>query len=161
MNGNDPNRLLNEVRAIDQAIDKLESDIQRLKVMHDRSIQDTNADPKSPVQKEVDRLSGALIRDYTSLTSRVTNLKSDPQSGNPRNAPQIGKVNRRLKSMVQTYQRADSDYRAGIKENIARQYRIVRPDASDAEVREATEDTSNTQIFSQAVRVPQIFEDAR
>ncbi len=150
MNGNDPNRILNETRDIDRAIDEVEGEIERLRAMHDRSIKDPN--PKqSRVQDEVDAISQRLIQKYTSLTSRVTRIKSDPQSGNPRNAPQIGKVDRRLKKMIQTYQRVDSEYRAGIKENIARQYRIVRPDASDAEVREATEDTDNPQIFSQAV----------
>ena len=152
MNGNDPNRILNEIRAIDQSIDGIESDIERLKLMQDRSARDPNP-VQTGIQQEVDRLSSKLIEKYQQMTHRVTRLKSDPESGNPRNGLQVGKVDRRLKRMIQAYQRADSDYRAKVKENIAREYRIVRPDASEAEVREATEDTSNTQVFSQAVGI--------
>ena len=152
MNGNDPNRILNETREIDRSIDELESLMERLKALHNRSLQDSNADTDSRLQQEVNGVSDGLISKYTGLTSRITRLKSNPESGNPRNAPQVGKVDRRLKNMIRTYQRVDSDYRAGVKANIARQYRIVRPDASDAEVREATEDPSGSQqVFSQAV----------
>ena len=151
MNGNDPNRLLNETRLIDRGIDEIEAEIERLKQMHYRAVRDTDPRPKPPVQVEVNRISDELIQNYTGLAARIKRLKQDPESGNPRNGPQVGKVDRRLKKMIQSYQRVDSDYRAAIKDSIARQYRIVRPDASDAEVREVTEDTNNTQIFSQAV----------
>ena len=45
----------------------------------------------------------------------------------------------------------DSTFRKKLQEQMARQYRIVRPEASEAEVREAVEDTSNQQVFSQAL----------
>jgi hypothetical protein len=83
----------------------------------------------------------------------VKNIKQDPESGNPRNAPQVGKVDRRLKTTITRSQQLERDFRRKAQEQIERQYRIVRPDASDAEVREAVEDTSNQQVFSQAVRI--------
>ena len=151
MNGNDPNRLLNETRSLDRAVDELQGDLDRLAMMQNRALDDTDTSSRSPVQQEVDKLSQRTIGTYTQLTQRVKKLKSDPESGNPRNAPQVGKIDRRLKTMIQKSQRQDSDYRKRLQERIAREYRIVRPDASDAEIREATEDPNNTQIFSQAV----------
>lgn len=148
MNGNDPNRLLNETRAIDRAIDQLEQDLERLKLMHRRAEDDSG----SQVQPEVNRLSSEIMESYQGLVARIRRLKQDPESGNPRNAPQVGKVDRRIKTMINKFQQADSDHRKKLNERSAREYRIVRPDASDAEVREAIEDSGNQQIFSQAVR---------
>ena len=151
MNGaNDPNRMLNETRSIDQAISDVERDLEQLRSVQSRAARDPDTSARSPLQREVDRLSEEIIQRYTALTARVKKLKQDPESGSPRNAPQVGKVDRRLKGMINKYQQQESQYRKDLQERNAREYRIVRPDASDAEVREATED-SNQQVFSQAV----------
>lgn len=150
MNGNDPNRMLNECRNIDRAIDDLEQNLERLKVMHHRAADDTQLGSDRSLQAQVTALADQIMDTYRELGNRVKKVKSDPESGNPRNAPQVGKIDRRLKTMINKYQQADSDYRKRLQERSAREYRIVRPDASDAEVREATED-SDQQIFSQAL----------
>ena len=75
-------------------------------------------------------------------------------SGDPRNAPQVGRVDRKLKAAINEYQQNESEFRKKLGAQMERQYRIVRPDASEQEVREAVEDTSNNQVFSQAVRSP-------
>jgi syntaxin 1B/2/3 len=151
MNGNDPNRLLNEVRNIDRAIDEAQGSMDRLKMMQKRAVDETNPSSNSPVQQEVHGLTEDIHATFTRLTSRVKQLKQDPESGNPRNSAQVGKVDRRLRGMLNTLQQQDRDYRKDLKDRIGREYRIVRPDASDAEVREVQEDLNNTQIFSQAV----------
>jgi syntaxin 1B/2/3 len=150
MNGSDPNRLLNECRSIDRAIDDLEQNLERLKVMHRRAADDTQVGVDNNLQQQVNAQGDEIMGQYRALGQRVKRIKSDPESGNPRNAPQVGKVDRRIKTMINKYQQADSEYRKRLQERSAREYRIVRPDASDAEVREATEDP-NQQIFSQAV----------
>ncbi len=42
MNGNDPNRVLNETRDIDRAIDSLEQELERLKMLQNRHVDDTD-----------------------------------------------------------------------------------------------------------------------
>jgi len=59
-------------------------------------------------------------------------------------------VDRKVKSSMNKYQQLDSEFRKQLQEQIARDYRIVRPDASDAEVNEAVQD-SNPAVFSQAL----------
>ena len=148
MNGNDPNRLLNETRNIDRALDALDQDLEHLKVMHRRAQDESGP---SDLQREIDGTSSKIMGTYKNIAARITKLKQDPESGNPRNAPQVGKVDRRIKTMINKFQQADSDHRKRLNERSAREYRIVRPDASDAEVREALEDSGHGQIFSQAV----------
>ena len=152
MNGNDPNRLLNETRDIDRAMDALEHDLDRLKTLQGRQVDNTDASGRSALSQELEAFSTEITTKYRGLTARVQKLRSDPRSGDPRNSAQVGKVHRRLKTMLNKTQQQDAEYRRRQQERIAREYRIVRPDASDAEVREATEDSQNTQIFSQAVR---------
>ncbi|OQU97202.1 SNARE domain-containing protein isoform 2 [Cladophialophora immunda] len=151
MNGADPNRILNECRAVDQAIDEIEADLQRLKGLQSRYLADTNTSAQSPLRMEVDRMGDTIMTKYRGLVSRVKGIKQQPESGNPRNAPQVGKVDRRLKTAINQYQQVEREFRKASQEQMARQYRIVRPDASDAEVREAVEDPNNQQIFSSAL----------
>jgi syntaxin 1B/2/3 len=151
MNGSDPNRILNECRAVDQAIDEIEADLQRLKGLQSRYLADTNSSAQSPLRIEVDRTGDNIMTKYRGLVSRVKGIKQQPESGNPRNAPQVGKVDRRLKTAINQYQQVEREFRKSSQEQMARQYRIVRPDASDAEVREAVEDPNNQQIFSSAL----------
>lgn len=151
MNGADPNRILNECRAVDQAIDEIEADLQRLKGLQSRYLADTNTSSQSPLRMEVDRTGENIMTKYRGLVSRVKNIKQQPESGNPRNAPQVGKVDRRLKTAINQYQQVEREFRKASQEQMARQYLIVRPDASDAEVREAVEDPNNQQIFSSAL----------
>jgi syntaxin 1B/2/3 len=151
MNGSDPNRILNECRSVDQAIDEIEADLARLKGLQSRYLADTNTSAQSPLRVEVDRTGDNIMTKYRGLVTRVKNIKQQPESGNPRNAPQVGKVDRRLKTAINQYQQVEREFRKSSQEQMARQYRIVRPDASDAEVREAVEDPNNQQVFSSAL----------
>ena len=152
--GRDPNAILNGCREVDQGIDTIEQYLSQLRLLQQRSLDDTNVSPKSATNQELDRLGTDTMALYRNLTMRVRNLKSNPDSGSPKNAPQLGKVDRRLKAVINQYQTVERDFRKKLQSQQERQYRIVRPDATDAEVREAVEDTSSQEIFSQAVGNP-------
>lgn len=143
--GRSSDDILNECRAVDHAISEIEKQLKELELVQQQYLADTNT------SREVDRLSQNIMTQYRGLVDRVRDIKSKPESGNPRNAPQVGKVDRRLKTTINRSQQLEREFRKKAQEQIARQYRIVRPDASDAEVQEAVEDTSNQQVFSQAV----------
>lgn len=151
VNGTDPNRVLNECRAVDQAIDEIEADLQRLRGLQSRYLADTNTSAQSPLKIEVDRTGESIMTKYRALVTRVKNIKSQPESGNPRNAPQVGKVDRRIKTAINQYQQVQREYRKATEEQMARQYRIVRPDASEAEIRELIQDPNSQQVFSSAL----------
>lgn len=63
-------------------------------------------------------------------------------------------VDRKLKQAMNEFQQLEQVFRKKLGEQMARQYRIVNPDASDEEVVAAVEDTENNQVFSQAVNKP-------
>lgn len=147
----DPNAILNECREIDMGIDGIEKRLEQLKILQQRSLDDPDSSLQSSTNRQLDTMGVDTMREYRALADRIKRIKQQPDSGSPRNAPQVGKVDRRLKAAIQQYQRVESDFRAKLREQMARQYRIVNPNASQAEVTAIVSDTSNQQIFSQAL----------
>lgn len=152
--GRDPNAILNECRDIDRGIDSIERNLERLRFLQQRALDDPDASQGTQTNRELDTLSSETMTLYRNFAARIKGIKQQRESGDPRNAPQVGKVDRKLKTAINQYQQVERDFRRKLQAQMERQYRIVRPDASDAEVREACEDTSNNQVFSQAVTIP-------
>ena len=145
--GADPNAILNECREVDRALDQLDGQLDNL----ERTFKQVLARPDMP-SGEINNLSSQVMTGYRALVTRVKNIKSKPESGSPRNAPQVGKVDRRLKATINRYQNLESEFRRDSQAAAERQYRIVRPDATEEEVRQAVEDPE-APIFQQAVRL--------
>ena len=144
--GADPNAILNECREVDRAITDLESQLDNLKQVFGQVL----ARPDMP-SGEINNLSSQIMTSYRGLVGRVKNIKSKPESGSPRNAPQVGKVDRRLKETINKYQKLEAKFRADSMAAAERQYRIVSPNATDEEVKLAVQDPE-APIFQQAVR---------
>ena len=156
----DPNAILNECREIDRGIESIQRNLDRLKFLQERSLDDPDASQNTATNRELDSLSSDTMTLYRSFGARIKAIKQQKESGDPRNRPQVGLVDRKLKAAINEYQQVDRDFRHKLAAQMERQYRIVRPDASDAEVREAVEDTSNNQVFSQAVSQSRCLDDA-
>ena len=147
----DPNAILNECRDIDRGIDSIQRNLERLRFLQQRAIDDPDASQGTQTNRELDTLSSDTMTLYRSFAARIKTIKSQKESGDPRNAPQVGLVHRKLQSAINEYQNVEKDFRHKLSAQMERQYRIVRPDATDQEVQEAIQDTSNNQVFSQAV----------
>ena len=147
----DPMAILNECREVSRGIDSIGRNLERLQLLQQQALDDPDASQNTRTNRELDSLSSETMTLYRSFAQRITKLKQTPGAGDEKNAAQVGSVDRKLKDAIQRYQTVDAEFRKKLQAQMARQYRIVRPDASDAEVREACEDTSSTQVFSQAV----------
>lgn len=148
----DPNAILNQCRDVDRGIDSVENYIEQMNTMYRRIIGDADPTQENALRAQADDLANQTKNLYRNLIDRMKSIKKMPDAGSPRNSPQIGRVERRLKTAIGSYQKVQTDFRKGLEQQMQRQYRIVRPDATDAEVQEAVQDSSNQQIFSQAVR---------
>ena len=136
--------ILNDCTAINETIDDLEGRLQDFKRLQSQILSD-----RAQIS-QLDSSSANIMAAYRNLAARMKKVKSNPNSGAPMNAPQVGRVDRRLKSAMNDFQRIESEFRAQMREQQARQYRIVNPNATEAEVREVVEDSS-VQVFQQAV----------
>ncbi|KAL8402098.1 hypothetical protein RB596_008746 [Gaeumannomyces avenae] len=148
----DPNFVLNECRSIDEGVGGIEQNLNQLRMLQDRSLNEADA-TGSQTQRQLDQLSSETMAMYRTLTDRVRKVKSRPEATSARNAAQVNRVDRRLKQAINSYQQIESGFRQKSRDQLERQYRYVRPDADEREVRDAVEDAANGggQIFQQAL----------
>ncbi|KAM3078266.1 hypothetical protein ACMFMF_004670 [Clarireedia jacksonii] len=138
--------ILNECREVNRGISGIQDNLNELKMLQ-RSV--INSTEPSALYREIDGLSSKTMATYRELTLRVRKLKSNPDSGNSMTASQVGKLGRDLKAALTDYQKVESAFRKDLQEQMARQYKIVHPEVSDEEARNATADLDNQQIFTQ------------
>lgn len=148
----DPNAILNSCRDIDRGIDTIQRNLESIRLLQQRSLDDPDASLDTPINKELEALDSESKALLENLKNRIKAIKQQRESGEPRNAPQVGKVDRKMKATINEYQRLESDYRKKMQEQMERKLRIVSPDLTAEEVRVACENPSaNQQIFRQAV----------
>ncbi|KAK3391530.1 putative snare protein [Sordaria brevicollis] len=149
--GGDPTAILNECRDIDNGIEQIEANLRELRRLQDRCLAEADSSASSS-SRQLDALNTETMALYRTITDRVRKIKSSPEGRQPRNQAQVGRVDRRLRQAIQDYQGVESSFRKKMQDQMARQYRIVRPDATEDEVRAAVEDTTgNSQVFQQAL----------
>ena len=153
----DPNFILNECREMDKAVDENEGQLNMLTQMRQQFLSFTNNEEIQRVQRQIDERSASVMSNFSKLVQRSKRIRAMPESGEPRNAPQVGRIDRRIKTSLNHAQQLDRDFRNKTQENFSRQYRTVRPDASDAEVQEAlqTEGGAFQQGLMNATRLGQ------
>jgi syntaxin 1B/2/3 len=143
----DPNAILNDCRAVGRAIDDLEARLSELQRLQRNFVSGT----AGASNKDVDSLSADIMSGYRGLADRVKRIKSQPDARQQRNVAQVEALDRRIRKAINHYQQVESQFRKEVQEQQRRQYLIVRPDASESEIREATEAGGDTQIFQQAL----------
>ncbi|TKX18376.1 syntaxin-like protein 3 [Elsinoe australis] len=141
-----PHAILNECREVGRAIDDLEGDLQTLQRAQRGFVNGNGAS-----NREIDAMGAEIMGTYRALADRVKRIKSKPEAGNPQNAPQVGNLDRRIKKAINSFQQQESAFRKEVQEQQRRQYLIVKPDATEAELREVSEAGGDTQIFQQAL----------
>ena len=152
----DSRAILDDCTNIDVGINRIDADLTTIQKLQQDSLRATNESETAAINHELDALSTRTMDSYRNLVQQLKKLKGKPGAGSEQNKAQVGRVDRRLKQAIQDYQTLDAEYRKKLQEQMTRQYLIVRPNASTQEVREAVEDTTSTQIFSQAVSPPSL-----
>lgn len=148
----DPNAILNECRDVGNEVARVEQNLQQLRMLQDRSLNETDGG-NSVTKNQLDNLTADTMALNQCLVQRVRELKSQPEGQSPKNKPHVDRVERRLRDAMNQYQQVESQFRHKMQDQMERQYRIVRPDASDDEVQAAVEDMSagGQQVFQQAM----------
>lgn len=142
----DPNATLNECRDVGRAVDDLERRLKDLQLLQRGFISGNGA-----TNKEIDTMSADIMTGYRGLGDRVRRIKGQPDAGSQRNMGQVQLLDSRIKKAINNYQQVESTFRREVQEQQRRQYLIVRPDATESEIREATESGEDAQIFQQAL----------
>lgn len=133
-------------------IGQLTQDIGAISSIHQRML--SSPDTRSSAELE-SIVSQTQIRN-TQIKDEIKFLERDAarDSSNSFKRTQVESLKRTFKSQLEDFQREEADYSKRYREAIARQYRVINPEATDAEVQEAANaDWGDEGIFTQAVCV--------
>ncbi|KAL6877063.1 t-SNARE [Trichoderma novae-zelandiae] len=147
----DPNAIRNECRDISNSVRQVESNLEQIKVLQSRVLSDVDSSSSSQSNRQLDALTTETMATYRALAERVRAVKSKPEGRSAMNSGHVDRVDREVKAVITKYQTVESEFQASVKQQMGRQYRIVRPEATEDEVQAAVDGTGNSQIFSQAL----------
>ncbi|MCJ1412177.1 Plasma membrane t-SNARE, secretory vesicle fusion [Ptychographa xylographoides] len=143
--------ILDQIKNLRPIMDDLRNRQTTIEGLQKQSLNDPNASAETQVNKRLERENTAVMSKHRALVERLRVLKSRPDAKNEQNMSQIGLLERNIRQLIKSYQDLDERYSKELRNQIKRQYRIVRPEASEMEVDEASQSTSNNQVFSQAL----------
>ena len=136
-------------------IRSLTSNIQSIASLHQRAL----SSPDSSITAQLEDLVTKTQLKNTQIRDQIKFLEADAlktQDGTKGvKARQAKNLKNDFEKALKDYQEEELGYRSRYREQIARQYRIVNPEATDAEVNEASEmDWGSEGVFQTAVRFP-------
>lgn len=134
-------------------IQKLTSDVQIIASLHSRSLQGGDAG----AQQQLERQIADTSRRTTSIRTTIKQLKKDVEHTSDASRSikerQWNTLSDTFKQELRSYIQEEQRYKEGYREQIARQYRIVNPEASEDEVRRAADQNWGDEgVFQQALR---------
>ncbi|KAJ4312847.1 hypothetical protein N0V94_007228 [Neodidymelliopsis sp. IMI 364377] len=132
-------------------ITELTQDIGAISNIHQRML--SSPDTRSSAELE-SIVSQTQIRN-TQIKDEIKFLERDA-ARDPNNSlkrTQVESLKRQFKTQLEEFQREEADYSKRYREAIARQYRVINPEATEAEVQEAANaDWGDEGIFTQALK---------
>lgn len=143
---------LDRVTQLRQEIRNLSSDIDQIGQLHQRTL--GSADD-GVAKQQLDNLVTATQARNTSIRDGIKGLERDfaRDSAQKTKATQLESLKTYFRSELDRFRAVENEYRQKYKEQIGRQYRIVNPDASDAEVQQAVDaDWGDEGVFQTALK---------
>lgn len=154
-----------------EAIAALQTDLKELQFMIDsvsdlsrRGLDSSAPEDRNAAQAESAELADEIRQVIQQMKAQIQSFEADHsllrQRGDPDGnlnvrTQQLAGLKKRFVETVQRYAEVEQSSRRAIKARVERQVRIVKPNATDEEVRMAVEDESNGggAVFQQAVGV--------
>jgi syntaxin 1B/2/3 len=132
----------------------LTSNVQEISSLHQRAL----SSPDSSSSAQLENLVAQTQLKNTQIRDQIKYLEADAaktQDGTKSiKARQAKQLKTDFERALEDYRQEEVGYRQRYREQIARQYRIVNPDASDAEVNEASNlDWGSEGVFQTAVSI--------
>jgi syntaxin 1B/2/3 len=134
-----------------QRIGQLTSDIQAIASVHQRML--SSPDNRSTAELE-SIVTNTQIRN-TQIKDEIKFLERDAvrDPNDKMKRTQVEALKKTFKTQLEDFQKEEAEYSRRYREAVGRQYRIINPDATDAEVNEiANSDLGDEGIFTQALK---------
>jgi syntaxin 1B/2/3 len=141
---------LSRVEGVRKEIDGLSNNISQIASLHQRAI----SSPETGSSAALEHIISQTQVLNTRIKDQIKYLETDAAAsgGNVTKDSQIRNLKNQFKNRLEQYQQEEVQYKKRYQEQIARQYRIVNPEADDEEVREAVNaDWGDEGVFQTAV----------
>ncbi|KEY73725.1 hypothetical protein S7711_06301 [Stachybotrys chartarum IBT 7711] len=147
------NDFLDRVSRLREDIKSLTNDVDYIGQLHQRTLGSTDGQANQELEHYV---SQTQVRN-TAIKDGIKGLERDvaktTDSSRTTKNTQLQSLKTLFKSELDKYQSIEHEYKQRYREQIARQYRIVNPEASDDEVRQAADaDWGDEGVFQTALR---------
>lgn len=145
---------MNEINDINNSLDQYSNLVNLVSNKQRNFVQelDLNEEDADYNSKQIDALVSESHSLQNDLKNRIKNVQTQAaQSKDQHKMDQAESCRKRFLEIIQEYRVVESNNREQTKVQAERQYRIIKPDASDDEVRAAVEDGNSQQYFQQAL----------
>lgn len=145
---------LSRVEAVKADIRTLTTHVGQIASTHQRTL----SSPESGSSQALESIVSQTQVLNTSIKDQIKFLETDAvrSKDNTVKSTQINQLKGSFKKQLQEFRQEEASYERRYREQIARQYRIVNPEASEAEVQEASDaDWGNEGVFQTAVSIVQ------
>ncbi|GAA6037244.1 hypothetical protein JCM8097_008640 [Rhodosporidiobolus ruineniae] len=157
--GNDLSPFFAEVESIQDDIKQLQQNINSVSELHARRLASTDDATQQQTGAQLTQLTNLTAGLTNSIRNRITKLNDQNRSQSPAGDPnfntrklQIANLQNSFKRALEEYNLVEKRSREKYRDRMARQIKIVKPDATDQEIRAAWDDSQGgAQIFSQAL----------
>ncbi|VVT55371.1 uncharacterized protein SAPINGB_P004563 [Magnusiomyces paraingens] len=145
-----------EIEDLKKTIAEYDSNVDRIESLHQRSLVEVNDEQLQILNSQIRALVDETSALAKELRGRIQQLLNESQYDNTKRV-QADNIKTQFQSSVRRYQGVESAFRNRYREQAERQYRTIKPEAPEEEVRavvtQALEDPSGQggQIFSQAL----------
>ncbi|MCJ1421270.1 Plasma membrane t-SNARE, secretory vesicle fusion [Xylographa parallela] len=147
----DPRAILNECEDLRRGIDTIARNMEHLRRLQDQALNDPDSSQNTETKRQINSTFADITSTYDNFVRRIRVLKGKPMADSPTNADQITSVQSKLEGSRQKFVQQEHNYQVILREQATRQYRIIQPEATDAEVKKMLEDQSPEPLFSQAL----------
>lgn len=137
--------------AVTDSASNLNSDLSNLQTLHLRA-QSSTAASTSSITNETAALTATISANHKRLVSDLRGLASHPAATTSNFAAHLGRATRAVHATMRRHSELEAAHRQALRAAAERQYRMVRPDADEQEVRAAIDEgNAGQQVFVEAM----------
>ncbi|KAK6340934.1 Plasma membrane t-SNARE, secretory vesicle fusion [Orbilia brochopaga] len=149
-----PQAFFSEIGELRQLNNDINAKITEIENLQHESLSQVDEYSISQTAGSVDAVAAEISSMNRSLADRIRTLKSKTVNDADK-ASQVTVLQRTFEKTINRYQQVEVAHQKKTREQIARQYRIANPTATEDDIREIQEGDANPQIFSQATMAGQ------
>ncbi|KZS99048.1 t-SNARE [Sistotremastrum niveocremeum HHB9708] len=156
MNGGDPmTAFYDEISSIQDAVEELNRNVSRISDLQSNSLRSLDDTVSQQDANQLDSLTENTRSLTANIKGRIQGLEAKARSTPGTNArimqDQTGAVKAKFVEAIKNYQKTEQQYRTRYRQQMERQFKIVKPDATPEEVAAVVESQRGDQIFEQAL----------